>query len=402
LIVAILTVLALAPGMSAQSNGSREPDVSKANVHLGPLMLKPTMAVTNLGVDTNVFNEADQGSPKHDFTLTLTPQTDLWLRMGRSWVIGNVREDLVWYQAFSSERSANDSARVGWLMPLNRLTFNADIAYLSTRERPGFEIDARSQRSEVAYHGSAEVRAGFKTYIGVRADRKTVKFDSVATFDGVSLRDALNRTVTGEGITVRHQLTPLTGLTLDVGRSEDRFAFSPVRDSDSTNVTLGVKFDPFALIKGSATFGFRNFAPRSANVPEYQGTTASADLSYVAFGRTRLGVQALRDVQYSFAIEEPYYLLTGVSVSLAQQMFGPMDAVGRVGVQQLNYRTRIGTVVAVANRIDIVHSYGGSIGYRAGNNVRIGFDVDRQHRASPVSDRDYQGLRFGTSVTYGY
>ena len=71
--------------------------------------------------------------------------------MGRSWVTGNVKEDLVWYQTFASERSANNSVKVGWLLPLNRLTFNADTAYLHTRDRPGFEIDARSQRSELAY-----------------------------------------------------------------------------------------------------------------------------------------------------------------------------------------------------------------------------------------------------------
>jgi hypothetical protein len=322
--------------------------------------------------------------------------------MGRSWVISNVREDLVWYKAFASERSANDSAKVGWLMPFNRLVLNADAAFLSTRDRPGFEIDARSQRSELAYHGSGEVRAGFKTFIGVRGDRRTVKFDSVATFDGVSLREALNRTVTGEGMTLRHQLTPLTGITLDVGRGRDRFSFSPVRDSDSTNVTVGVKFDPFALIKGSASFGFRRFTPLSAEVPEYKGTTGSVDLTYVAFGRTRLGVQAVRDVQYSFEIEQPYYLLTGVSISLAQQVSGPVDAIGRIGFQQLNYRSRTGVVVQVANRIDDVHTYGGGIGYRAGNNVRIGFDIDQQHRASPELNRDYRGLRAGASVTYGF
>ena len=74
----------------------------------------------------------------------MTPQTDLWLRMGRSWVTGNVKEDLVWYKTFASERSANHSVKVGWLLPLNRLTFNADTSYLRTRDRPGFEIDARS------------------------------------------------------------------------------------------------------------------------------------------------------------------------------------------------------------------------------------------------------------------
>ncbi|MQA31287.1 MAG: outer membrane beta-barrel protein [Luteitalea sp.] len=402
LIAAGLAVLVLSSSTSAQGRADGEPDVSRAYVRFGRLLLNPTIALTNFGVDTNVFNETDQSSPREDFTLTLTPQTDLWLRMGRSWVIGNVKEDLVWYKTFASERSANDSVKVGWVMPLNRLTVSGDAAYLSTRDRPGFEIDARSQRNELAYHGGVEIRLRPKTFVGVHGDRRTTKFDSVATFEGVSLRDALNRTATSAVVTVRQQITPLTGIMLDVGRAQDRFEFSPLRDADSTTLSVGIKLDPFALIKGSATLGYRDFRPRSSGLPGYKGTTATADLSYVAFGRTRVGLQATRDVQYSFEIAEPYYLLTGVSVSLAQQVFEPVDVIGRFGRQRLNYRERIGVTAAAPDRIDSVRSFGGSIGYRLGNSVRIGFNVDQQRRTSPVGNRGYHGLRYGTSVTYGF
>ena len=400
-IVVFLSVLVVSARASAQSGARGEPDVSKAHVHIGHLLLNPTIAITDLGVDTNVFNEPDQSAPEHDFTLTVTPQTDLWLRMGRSWVTGNVREDLVWYRTFASERSANNSVKVGWLVPLNRLTLHMDAAYLRARDGPGFEIDARSERSELAYHGSVEIRARPKIFVGIRGDRRTTGFDSVATFEGVSLRDALNRTVTSEAVTVRHQLTPLTAVTLDLGRTRDRFELSPLRDADSTNVTLGARFDPYAIIKGSATFGYRDFQPLSGGLPGYTGATATADLTYVAFGRMQVGVQAIRDVQYSFEINEPYYLLAGLSGSLAQQIFGPVTAVGRIGRHQLTYRDRIGVSVAARNRVDQVHTFGGGIGYRMGKDVRLGFNVDRQHRASPVWQRDYHGLKFGASVTYG-
>ena len=69
-------------------------------MHLGPLFVNPTIALTNAGVDTNVFNEATQDSPKEDFTLTLAPATDAWLRMGRSWLNATVREDIVYYQKY--------------------------------------------------------------------------------------------------------------------------------------------------------------------------------------------------------------------------------------------------------------------------------------------------------------
>jgi hypothetical protein len=66
------------------------------------------------------------------------------------------------------------------------------------------------------------------------------------------------------------------------------------------------------------------------------------------------------------------------------------------------YRDRVGAAVAVANRVDYVHSYGGGLGYHFGKDVRIGFNVDQQHRVSPVSARQYDALRYGTAVTYGF
>ena len=378
-----------------------EPDISKARVRLGRLYLNPTIMLTNLGWDTNVFNTPDQLEPQKDFTMTVTPRSDLWLRMGRSWLTGYIKEDLVWYQTFGSERSANTSAGVGVLVPLNRLRFNVGASYLSTRERPGYEIDARSQRGELGYDGGVEIRARPKTFVGIRGARKTTGYDSDATFEGVSLSEALDRTLTSGAVTVRQQVTPLTAITFDFGRAQDRFEFSPLRDSDSTSAAVGVKFDTFAILKGSASIGYRDFEPVLAGLPAYQGLIATADLAYVAFGTTRIGVQAVRDVEYSFEITQPYYLLTGFSGSLTRRISRPLDVVGRVSFQKLDYRDRVGVIVAAPDRVDHVRTYGGGFGYHFGKDVRIGLNVDRQKRYSPVLDRHYHGFTFGTSVTYG-
>ena len=377
------------------------PDPSKARVRIGPLWMNPTLALTNAGLDTNVFNEADPDVPKRDFTLTITPQVELWLPMGRTWLAGNVKGELVWYQKYSSERSSNNNYTVGWLIPLNRLSFSVGGNRLTTRERPGFEIDARAQRNEIDVNGAVEVRALSNTFFGVRAERGKVDFDQNAVFLGTNLHDELNRTVTSSALTIRHQFTPLTNVTIDAALEQGRFDFSPERDSDSTLIGLGVTFDPLAVINGSAQIGFRDFKPLSPGVPGFTGTTVSVNLSYVALGSTKLSVQAARDVQYSYQVDQPYYLQTGVSGSFAQQLFGPLEVVGRIGAQRLDYRDRAEAEVAVSDRTDHVRSYGGGFGYHMGRELRLGFDIDRQKRTSGVSYRQYDGLRYGTSVTYG-
>src|SRR5262249_17536915 len=151
--------------------------------------LNPTIALTNAGIDTNVFNQSDSQNPKRDFTFTITPQTDVWLRMGRSWLGGGVREDLLWYQTYDSERATNVGYTFGWLAPLTRASFAAEANLLDTRDRAGYEIDARLQHTDLTYHGTAELRALSKTYIGVRVGRRHVDYSGDSLYDGQSVRE---------------------------------------------------------------------------------------------------------------------------------------------------------------------------------------------------------------------
>ena len=377
----------------------REPVPDTIRVRLGPLLLNPSLALTNAGVDTNVFYEPESQKPERDFTMTVTAQSDYWLRMGRTWLAGNVKEDLVWYQTFTGERSANQNHTLYWLAPFNRLSLAAGGNWVKARERPGFEIDARSQRTELAGGGAVELRTFSKTFFGARGERRKIDFDQDAFFLGSSLQNELDRTTTSGGATIRHQLTPLTSVSLEFAKAQDRFEFSPKRDSDSTRVNGSISFAPLAIISGSAQVGYRRFTPLDTEVPGYSGSTASVNLSHVVRGSTRLGLVISRDVQYSFEIEQPYYLQTGFNVTAAQQIYGPLDVEVRGGRYALAYRDRGGS--GEPNRIDHVRAWGGGVGYRLGRDVRVGFNVDHQERASDILRHSYEGFRYGLTVTYG-
>lgn len=379
-----------------------EPDPNQVRVKIGPLWLNPTISLTNIGIDTNVFNDPPEQHPKRDFTITLTPKTQLWLRMGPTWLSGTIDEQVVWFQRYTNQRSANTRYLGTWRVPLNRLIFNVNGSYVNTRERPGFEIDERAQRTEKSAEGTVEIRALSRTFFGVRGSKAKVNFDTGAVFRDGSLSRELNRTTTSYGLTVRHQLTPLTDVLFEASRQEDRFALSSLRDSDSSIASVGLRFDQFALIKGGASVGYRDFRPVQPGVPAFQGATVSVDLTYTILGVTRLGVQAARDVNYSSNVNQPYYLLTGISGSVAQQIFGPLDMVARIGTQQLDYRDRTIAALEPVPRTDTVRSYGLGIGYHMGKDLRVGVNVDQQKRLSPLVDHRYEGLKFGSAVTYGF
>jgi hypothetical protein len=112
-------------------------------------------------------------------------------------------------------------------------------------------------------------------------------------------------------------------------------------------------------------------------------------------------VTATRDVQYSYDVNQPYYLQTGVGGSISQQLFGPLDVVVAGGYRTLEYRDRAGSVVVAPNRTDRQSTYGGGIGYHLGRDTRIGVNIDRVQRRSPLTQHTYTGLQYGISVTYG-
>ena len=379
-----------------------EPDPATVRVRLGPLWMNPTVALMNIGIDNNVFNEPEDLHPKRDFTFTLTPAADMWLGMGRTWVVGRISEDLNWYQTYASERNASTSYSAGWNVPLARFGVKINAARRNARDRPGFEIDARSDRAETRYTGLVELRMLSKTFIGVTGRRERIDYDKSVIFLNSNLQFELNHTTTGAGLSLRHQLTPLTSLSLTAAKSEDRFEFSPLRDSTSTSVAGNVTFDRFALIRGGATVGYTNFHVDSPGVADFQGITAAINLAYTLLGSTRFAVDAGRDVQYSYDVNQPYYVQTRVGGSVAQQIFGPLDVVVRGSYATLAYRDRIGVAPSLSNRIDNVQSYGGGLGYHIGRDTRLGFNVDRSHRTSELSGHEYKNLTFGSSVTYGF
>jgi hypothetical protein len=76
----------------------------------------------------------------------------------------------------------------------------------------------------------------------------------------------------------------------------------------------------------------------------------------------------------------------------------------RGGRQRLAYRTRsqANGLAPIEGRTDQVILYGGGVGYRVGENTRIGLNLDYTRRSSPNTTHDYKGLRGGLSVMYGF
>ncbi|CAN5517761.1 hypothetical protein BH23ACI1_BH23ACI1_13740 [soil metagenome] len=400
-------VIALAiPGAAAAQvmEGSREIGEVRSNArgHIGPFYVTPSVLLKELGVDSNVFNAA--GEPQSDFTFTLKPALNVWVPMAqRAMVKATIAPDMVWYAEHATERSVNPDVTVRGDVYLNRITLFGERGYLSTRERPNHEVDVRSRHVRETVAAGVSVAVTPKLSVQVAGRQVDIRYDTGTEFDGTSLARTLNRETRGVQLTLRHRLTPLTTLALRSEVLEERFEFSPMRNSDSRRVMPGVEFAPQALIKGSAYVGYRTFTPLFPEaLPEFGGIVGELGLSYALLGSTVFGASYRRDLTYSYSELQPFFVDNAVGASIRRALGRRFDLLLSGDRHKYDYRNMVTAGPDLAPRVDTTWAYGASLGYRIGRESRIGFGVSHLQRESTNQARTYKNLRFGTTFGHGF
>jgi hypothetical protein len=392
-----LALFVIAPAHTAAQ--STEPDPwESARWRFGPLAVTPKAELKNLGWDNNVFNETED--PKSDFTATAGAPIDWWLRFGRARLHGTDYFEGVYYATYSSQSSFNQRHDLTLAIPLNRIRPYVGGYYLSTNDRPGYEIDIRLPRSESEFNAGAIIRLTGRIDLDVSGRQITYTYHD-QEYAGTPYSTRLNRRTEKYGAQARYTLTPLTTLTLLADNVRERFSEYPLRDNDGFRILPGVEFGQYALIQGKAQVGYRKFDTVAPTMPDFSGLVANAELSYAFRGMTRFTVGVSRDIYFSFEVLEPFYIQPGFTLSVTQQVTGPWDVQARGGWYRLNYqKAQPLEGVTAAGRVDRYNTFGGGIGYRVGRDIRVGFNVDYFRRESVLYTRDFEGLRAGAAVTY--
>jgi hypothetical protein len=398
--------------VSAQTPSSLPADDARENAraHLGPFYITPGLQLKELGLDTNVFNEA--GEQKSDYMFNFSPKVDVWVPFARrAMITTRVATDLVWYAKYATERSVDPQAAVRAEIYLHRLTLFAQDAYLNTRQRSNLEIDLRSRHVENNAEAGVEFRLTPKLSFSVSGRRGVTKFEADAFFLGSSLQETLNHNTRGLNAAIKHKLTPLTTLSVKGERFSEAFPYAPRRDAESLRVMPGVEFKSRALVNGSAFVGFRKFTPKDRTAfPEFTGLVANLGLSYTLLGATTFGVSYARDVNYSFEPLQPYFVSNSAGASLRRALGRKFDVLVSADRAVYSYRDlRVGLPSAGTEgspldaREDTTWIYAGSLGFRPGRHTRVGFGAAYWERDSTTQIfRNYKGLRIGTTVTYGF
>ena len=365
-------------------------------IHAGPVGLRPSLSITNIGTDSNVFNTAE--NPQDDFTTTIVPRIVARVRTGRLTFSYGGASDFVYFKEFKDEQSVNFGSDVRLDANLGHLQPYISTGWVSTKDRLNAELDVRAPRTQRTIMGGTRILVGSRTSLVVNARRFDLDFDEGTEFNGADLAHNLNSRTDSLEAGVQLALTPLTMLNVTASVQRDRFDSAAERDANTIRVTPSLQFDPTSLIRGTVLVGYRHFETLDPALPDYDGVIAQVLAGYTLLERTKFDLDLARDVQYSYEDLEPYYLSTGGRLTVTHQLVGPVDVQGFGGRQSLGYRS---TLATTETRTDRVETYGAGAGYRFHSQFRVGFTWEHNRRRSDLPDRRYERRRLFASLTYG-
>ncbi len=377
--------------------GAQGPDPERAPLKLGPLELWPVLVVRNVGVDDNVFNEAEE--PKSDFTFTAAPTLDLVLRPPRTRLSFVTGSEYAYFRDYADERHINRTLGARVEFDLTRFHPFAAATVQRFRERPSAEIDLRARSRLHSYTAGVRVPLGPVVSATVAARRQTSRFDQGQQFRGAELDVELNAENRGLDGALAFQVTPITSVSVAISREEDRFELSPLRNADSLRVAPTVTFTPLGAFSGSAFIGWRRFDALDASIEDYSGLVAGGTVGVHIVDRYHVEAAFSRDVRYSYEAATPTYLWMAGRGTLRTDLFGGVDVRVLGGREVIAYRAVL-DAAAPAPR-DSVVIYGGGVGYNVRDRLRVGVDAEHSTRSSGLAPRGYTGNRVFASLTWG-
>ena len=362
----------------------------------GPVRLAPGITVSQMGTDSNVFNEAVD--PKDDFVIAAIPDVSFFTRLRFVKVSAYGGADLNYFRTYTGERSAGYIGRARVDLLLGRLFPFVGYGQNRRRERPNSEIDTRANQVQTEKSAGLGFELSPTSAIYVSAIRSTTEFQNAVQSD-VDLGQSLNRTSEDFNGGVRTALTPLSTLTLRGGLKRDLFVAVPERNADARYFDASFNFVPQAVINGTATVGYTDFQPTDPGVKPYRGLTTSVALTYPLLEIGRLHFVALRSVEYSFDAAEAYYIQMSYMLNYTQRLVGDVDA----NVQGSRAFFDYGSTATTPERRDQLDLLLGGVGYNLRNRTRVALNYEYSRRRSPaLPDRNYERRRVFLSWAYAF
>jgi hypothetical protein len=389
----ITLAMSILSAASASAQIAEPPPDGLGQVRFGSVIFTPSIGLGNIGIDRNVFNEA--GERKSDFTFTVAPQLELFYGGDKLRLRATTGTGFVYYARYKTERAANPGLRLEGQWQLGRrITVLTDNSFRFRKDRPNAEVDARSRRFEM--DNLVTVRTGISPRVFFDVTGRRMEWEYGATqYLGTDLERTLNRVTRSLILSTSYRLTPYTSVVTGVSLATDKFPGIADRNGTTRGVFAGLTFAKRAKISGDLLVGYSDFDADAASTRDHHGVTSDIRLSSVLSDSFSIGVLMRNELQFSYSVEDPYYLTHRYDVTAMQRLGRWFDLSAAAQYQTFDY-TDASLVRAGKNNLQI---YTVSPGVRFGQ-LRLGVYGSYSNRRTTLTGRrSHEGLRWGFVVT---
>jgi hypothetical protein len=393
---AVLLVAATSAGAQTVQSAAATSEPAGRPIALGSVLVYPSLSLREVGLDSNIYNSSILA--REDFTYTVAPVVRAELPLGDARLAGTGALGFVYFQKSKDQESVNGAASGLFEVREGRIRPSLQGGYSRNRERRG-DVDVRAL--SVSTNGRAGLDVGVSGITSLTAwvMREQTAYASGEQFQGQDLSDQLDRRTTTYAGGARFDLTPLTSLVAAAALEQVRFTVERMRDADSWKFVPTINFAEGAILNGQASAGLRDFRPLSRAMPPFRGLVAGGDIRFSIAGVTRFVLRGNRDLVYSYEELQPYYLDSGGHITLYQRVVGPVDLIALAGRRVYRYEAVRG--LTLPERIETMTNWGGGVGVRIDDNMRLTFTLDRERRISTASSlREFERIRAFGALEY--
>ncbi|MBM3295711.1 MAG: hypothetical protein FJY82_14505 [Candidatus Aminicenantes bacterium] len=382
--------------------------VRSARLRLGPLLFFPSLTLSNLGYDDNVYYGGPEKSRVRDYHATLSPGLKVYWPF-RGTLIAWLREnpEYVFYLRESYQRALKNSWAAGARYLLfHRFALDAEYIREARRQRLSREWPVPVDDVVESWQAGVHFETARRTAFGLTAFARRLGYEEVAAGEAASALGRLfNRREKGAQAELFYQVF-VDGYAFLLGRWMD-YAFDDpsqyYRNAREASLGLGIRFPLLGRLRGTLNLGYKNFEATAEGLKPYRGLTGDTGLDFQS-GRFILRLAYKRDIVFSVYEGAGYYVEDGWGGGLSFRLTRVFKVDYNYEAGRTAYPGWIGEAEsdfgAASGRKDrqIQHAFGLTVRLSKALGVNVAWNALRWRSTLPSFDRsrNYLGVNLTT------
>lgn len=379
-----------------------------ARWRFGPFRIYPSLQLSNVGYDNNVYQMREEDDPIGDYTATLSLPFTFYLPF-RNWMIAyfDISPGYDFYLNEKQQSGVSYSYSPGLrFLLLNRFVLSGSYLYQKQKRRPTVEFDRRIYVETDGYDASLFYEMSRLTALGFTGSIRNIHFEDIE--GEISYSAALNHEERSGNVEFYRRIFTESDFFLTAGYTDYIFEVPEARwrDSYSYQVLSGIRFPLLGRARGTLSLGYRWVINREDRDRRFSGLIGNTGLEF-RLGRFNLRFQFNRDFQFSYSSRSLYFtgnrFGTGVSFYLTRIIRLDYDfSYGESEYPEEELvRLPDGTFDEILRK-DTYRTHSAGLVFRIKRNIGIGLTVTYWERDSNIATLRRNRGFLGGYLTYDF